>query len=139
MEDPFDLRRFVTAQESVYSQVCEELMRGRKQTHWMWFIFPQLKGLGQSSMAVKYGIQSVEEASAYLDHPILGSRLRECTELVNKIEGESVDVIFGHPDDLKFHSSMTLFLRASGDDQPFAKAIAKYFGGELDQASLDLL
>jgi uncharacterized protein (DUF1810 family) len=109
MTDSFDLQRFVDAQAAVYSRVTEELRRGRKQSHWMWFIFPQIAGLGLSEIAQRFAISSREEALEYLAHPLLGSRLRECTALVNAVEGRSLLDILGSPDDLKFYSSMTLF------------------------------
>ena len=109
MSDPFDLQRFVEAQDPVYSRVVSELRSGRKTSHWMWFVFPQMRGLGQSAMATKYGISGPDEAAAYLRHAVLGARLRECTGLVNQIEGSSIDDIFGSPDNMKFHSCMTLF------------------------------
>ena len=126
MHDPYDLERFVIAQDPVFEQVRAELRASRKRTHWMWFVFPQLKGLGHSPMAEKYAIASQEEAAAYLEHPILGPRLRECTALVNQIEDRSLDQIFGYPDDLKFRSSMTLFAQAATDNQVFKAALAKY-------------
>ena len=126
MNDAYDLARFVTAQGPVYEQVCAELRAGRKRTHWMWFVFPQLKGLGHSPMAVKYAIGSREEAAAYLEHPVLGPRLRECTELVNRVEGRTLAQIFGYPDDLKFRSSMSLFAGATMENQVFLDALAKY-------------
>ncbi len=135
--DPYDLRRFVDAQAPVYERVVEELTRGRKESHWMWFIFPQIAGLGYSFMAQKYAIGSLEEARAYLAHPVLGARLRECTALVIRIEGKAIGDILGYPDDLKFRSSMTLFARAAAPDEPeFAEALAKYFAGEADAATL---
>ena len=130
MSDPgdiYDLQRFVDAQAPVYRQVCAELRQGRKQSHWMWFVFPQLRGLGHSPMAEKFGISSQGEAEAYLRHPILGPRLRECTELVNRIEERTVEEIFGYPDHLKFRSCMTLFASASSDNEVFLKALRKYF------------
>jgi len=139
MSDPFDLQRFVAAQASVYSQVLRELSDGRKRSHWMWFIFPQLRGLGHSRMAELYAISSRNEAAAYLKHPILGPRLRECTRLVNAVEGRSIQQILGHPDDLKFRSSMTLFASATNENEEFAAGIQKYFSGEYDQLTLDLL
>ena len=126
MHDPYGLERFVAAQDPVFEEVRAELRAGRKRTHWMWFVFPQMKGLGHSPMAQKYAIGSREEAAAYLEHPILGPRLRECTALVNQIEGRSLDQIFGYPDDLKFRSSMTLFAQASSDNQVFKAALEKY-------------
>lgn len=139
MSNSFDLQRFVDAQGTVYSQVCAELRAGEKRSHWMWFIFPQIRGLGHSSMAIRFGIVSMEEARAYLLHPVLGSRLKECAGLVNAIEGRSIEQIFGYPDDLKFRSSMTLFAEADEDNQIFRDALLKYFHGERDQATLQLL
>ena len=138
MPDAFNLERFVEAQESVYSSVTRELRDGRKRTHWMWFVFPQIQGLGFSAMAQRYAISSREEAAAYLAHDILRPRLCECTRLVLGIEGKTIRTILGSPDDLKFRSSMTLFSAVS-DDPIFEKAIAKYYAGEKDQATLDLL
>ena len=135
----FDLERFVEAQDPVYAQVCRELRQGRKQGHWMWFIFPQLKGLGQSFMASRFGISGADEARAYLAHPVLGPRLAECTSLVNRVEGVSVDEIFGYPDTLKFRSSMTLFAHVSSGSNVFADALEKYYGGEPDQLTLEML
>src|ERR1019366_6609962 len=125
MSDPFDLQRFVTAKNPVYDGVCAELRNGQKQGHWMWFIFPQLRGLGSSAMAEKYGISSREEAEAYLNHPVLGPRLRECTQLVNLIDARSIEQIFGYPDDLKFRSSMTLFRIVAEDNRSFNYALGK--------------
>ena len=125
MEKFSELQRFVDAQSPVYEQVLRELRGGRKVTHWMWFIFPQMKGLGHSAMAGKYGIASQAEAEAYLKHPVLGPRLRECTRLVNEIEGKSIDEIFGFPDNLKFRSCMTLFASATGDNAVFTQALKK--------------
>ena len=140
MDDPHNLQRFVGAQSSVYAQVCSELRDGRKRTHWMWFIFPQIEGLGYSELARRFAISSLQEAQAYLAHPILGPRLRECTRLVNQAGGRSIEQIFGSPDDLKFHSSMTLFARAATDDeQVFDEALRKYFGGQPDPATLERL
>ena len=113
MDDPYDLARFVQAQAGVFERVCAELAAGRKQSHWMWFIFPQLKGLGSSPTAERYGIASLEEARAYLAHPLLGKRLRSCTQLVNRVEGRTTQAIFGYPDYLKFRSCMTLFACAA--------------------------
>lgn len=125
--DPFDLQRFVDAQGPVYQQVCAELRSGMKTGHWMWFIFPQLRGLGHSSMAIKYGISSPQEAEAYLKHPVLGPRLEECTRLVNRVEGRTIDEIFGGIDTLKFRSSMTLFAAAAPEKRIFKDALDKYF------------
>ncbi|MBL6936819.1 MAG: DUF1810 domain-containing protein [Alphaproteobacteria bacterium] len=137
---PFDLERFVEAQDRVFARAWSELSAGRKDTHWMWFIFPQLSGLGQSEMSNRYGIRSLEEARAYMQHPILGDRLRECTKLVVALpEGTRVNAVFGTPDDLKFHSSMTLFACACGDCSPFHDALAKFFDGEDDPGTVKLL
>ena len=138
-EDPCNLRRFLDAQDSVYAQVCSELRAGRKRSHWMWFIFPQIQGLGYSPLARKFAISSVGEAKAYLEHAILGARLRECCRLVNQVEGRSIEEIFGYPDDLKFRSSMTLFAHAASDDQIFRDALEKYFNGEDDPATVERL
>jgi uncharacterized protein (DUF1810 family) len=129
----------VTAQKPHYDAVHEELRQGRKRTHWMWFIFPQIKGLGFSAMSQKYAISSIDEAKAYLAHDVLGSRLRECTQLVNAVEGRSALQIFGSPDDLKFRSSMTLFLHATPDNEPFRAALEKYFAGTPDAATVERL
>jgi uncharacterized protein (DUF1810 family) len=137
--DPYNLKRFLDAQDEVFGQVCTELREGRKRTHWMWFIFPQLKGLGHSTTAEFYALSSLEEAEAYLIHPVLGARLRQCTELVNQIEGRSVDQIFGSPDNLKFRSCMTLFAQLESDNQVFKDALVKHFGGEADPRTLELL
>ena len=137
--DPFHLDRFLSAQAPVIEDVLAELRAGRKQTHWMWFIFPQLKGLGRSWMAEKFGISSREEAQAYLDHPVLGSRLLECVRLVNLIEGRSAEDILGSVDTLKFRSSMTLFAAISGKDSIFTTALTKYFNGQPDPLTLDRL
>ena len=139
MDDPFNLQRFVTAQAPVFEQACTELSEGRKRTHWMWFVFPQIGGLGSSPMARKFAISSQEEARAYLSHPMLGSRLKACTALVVLAEGRSVSKIFGFPDDLKFRSSMTLFSRASPTNSIFAEALQKYFVGEADPETLTRL
>ena len=138
MADPYDLKRFVDAQHMVYANVVAELSRGEKRSHWMWFIFPQIAGLGFSSMAERYAIASPEEATAYLAHETLGQRLRECTRLVLAARGKTAHDIFGSPDDLKFRSSMTLF-GAVSDDPLFGEAIARYYGGEKDQATLGIL
>jgi uncharacterized protein (DUF1810 family) len=138
MSDRFDLARFVDAQAPVYRQVVAELSRGRKQSHWMWFIFPQLAGLGFSTMAQRFAIASRDEAIAYLDHDILGPRLLECTRLVTAVEGRTIREILGSPDDLKFRSSMTLFAAVSSAPECPA-ALKKYYGGEADQRTLELL
>jgi uncharacterized protein (DUF1810 family) len=130
--DPFDLNRFVEAQAPVYHRVVEELRGGRKRSHWIWFVFPQLSGLGSSPMAARYAISSLEEARAYLRHDLLGQRLHECTELVNQVRGRSIAQIFGSPDDLKLCSSMTLFARATDDNQDFVTLLSKYYDGQQD-------
>jgi len=135
-DDPYGLNRFVAAQERVYESVRAELCAGRKTSHWMWFVFPQIAGLGFSPTAQFYAIASLAEAKAYLAHPILGARLRECASLVLKIEGRSLLDIFGQPDNLKFRSSMTLFARAAPEETVFAQNIRKYCGGEEDTATL---
>jgi uncharacterized protein (DUF1810 family) len=137
--DPFDLERFVTAQEPVYRDVIAELRDGRKRSHWMWFVFPQLRGLGGSAVAARYGISSLEEADAYLRHPVLGPRLRECTQLVNGVQGRSVGEIFGSPDDLKLCSSMTLFARAADDNADFVALLDKFYDGRYDERTLERL
>ncbi len=139
MSDAFDLGRFVEAQDPVLGQVRTELREGRKRSHWMWFVFPQLRGLGRSAMAQRYGVGSLAEARAYLAHPVLGPRLVECAELVNRVEGRSVHEIFGSPDDLKFHSSMTLFALADPGQRAFHDALDRYFGGEMDPLTGDWL
>lgn len=136
MSDPYNLRRFVDAQRSIYENVRGELGGGSKRSHWMWFIFPQLKGLGRSNMAQLFAISSREEAAAYLEHPVLGSRLRECSQLVAAINGRSIEDIFGYPDYLKFHSSMTLFAQVAADSEVFNVCLQKYFNGEPDPATL---
>jgi uncharacterized protein (DUF1810 family) len=138
-DDPFNLQRFVDAQNPVYAQVCSELRGGQKRGHWMWFIFPQIKGLGYSHLAEKFAISSPAEAQAYLQHPILGPRLHECSRLATLIDGKTIQQIFGSPDDLKFRSSMTLFARAAAGDQVFDDALNKYFAGEPDRLTLALL
>jgi uncharacterized protein (DUF1810 family) len=138
MTDPFDLQRFLDAQAPIYARVVAELRRGQKQSHWMWFVFPQLAGLGHSAMAQRFAIASREEAVAYLGHGVLGFRLKECTALIMAVEGRTVREILGSPDDLKFQSSMTLFSAVSSDPE-FAAAIAKLYGGRSDQRTLDLL
>ena len=138
MTDPHQLQRFLDAQSQIYPCVLDELHRGQKQSHWMWFIFPQLAGLGHSAMAQRFAIASREEAVAYLQHAILGGRLRECTALVNAVSRRTILEILGHPDDLKFRSSMTLFAAVSADPT-FATAIAKFYDATPDPATLRLL
>jgi uncharacterized protein (DUF1810 family) len=137
MTDPYNLQRFVDAQNRIFDEVLAELRAGRKQGHWIWFIFPQIAGLGYSPMAHKYGISSLPEAAAYLEHPILGPRLIECTRLVNLIEGRTIEEIFSFPDNLKFRSSMTLFAHAIADNAVFLQALAKYFSGRFDPLTLE--
>jgi uncharacterized protein (DUF1810 family) len=140
--DPFDLRRFVEAQAPVYDAALAELSAGRKRSHWMWFVFPQLRGLGSSPAAHHYGISSLAEARAYLAHEVLGARLRECARLAASIEGRTVEQIFGRPDDLKLRSSMTLFATAADDPAAAADFVAvldAFFGGEKDPRTVELL
>lgn len=138
--DPFNLERFVTAQNPVFETVLAELEAGRKRSHWMWFIFPQLRGLGHSSTAQFYGIASLEEARAYLAHPLLGTRLERCTGTVQASDATSLRELFGFPDDLKFHSSMTLFARALGEgDSPYRRPLEAWWAGEEDKETVRLL
>src|SRR4051794_31644440 len=125
MSDPFNLKRFLDAQNPVYEHVCAELRRRAKESHWMWFVFPQMKGLGSSTLAQKFGIESRAEAEAYLAHSILGPRLIECTQLVNTVAGRSIEQILGAVDSLKFRSSMTLFAEVAGAHSVFADALQK--------------
>lgn len=133
------LERFVMAQDAVYPQVLAELRSGRKSSHWMWFVFPQLIGLGRSATAVYFAIRDREEAREYLAHPVLGARLRECTETLLALPGLSIDTILGFPDNLKFRSSMTLFAALSETDSVFERALATFCGGQPDQRTLELL
>jgi uncharacterized protein (DUF1810 family) len=137
--DRYDLQRFVDAQEHVYDAVLAELHNARKRSHWIWFVFPQLQGLGRSPTAIRFGISSLDEARAYLAHPMLGPRLRECTRLVARIEGCSVDDIFGWPDNLKVRSSMTLFTRATDDNAEFRAVLDTFYNGEEEPATVELL
>jgi uncharacterized protein (DUF1810 family) len=137
--DPYNLQRFVDAQNGVYEQVRSELRKGRKRGHWIWFIFPQIRGLGRSHMAEVFAIASKEEAAAYSNHSVLGPRLRECTQLVTQVEGRTLEEILGYPDNLKFRSSMTLFTQATDDNQIFVAALRKYCNGELDPFTLERL
>jgi uncharacterized protein (DUF1810 family) len=139
MNDSLNLQRFVNAQNGVYQQVCSELREGRKRGHWMWFIFPQITGLARSHTAEVFAISSRDEAEAYLDHPVLGPRLRECTRLVTQVEGRSIEEIFGYPDNLKFRSSMTLFAHTTANNQIFVEAVTKHCGGEFDRQTLQRL
>jgi len=136
---PLDLSRFTGAQEKVYASVLAELRSGRKRRHWMWFVFPQIHGLGSSPTAVHFAIQSREEAQQYLRHPVLGSRLMECAELLLAIQGSSASEVFGYPDDLKLKSSMTLFASVAEPGSVFVRVLEKYFHGERDVRTLDLL
>jgi uncharacterized protein (DUF1810 family) len=137
--DPFDLARFVEAQEGSFDRALSELRRGRKQTHWMWFIFPQLAGLGSSPVAQKYAIRSLDEARAYLAHPVLRGRLLQCCHALLGICGFSALDIMGYPDHLKLGSSMTLFSLAAPEQQEFKELLRRYFGGRLDQRTLELI
>jgi uncharacterized protein (DUF1810 family) len=144
--DPFNIQRFLDAQNAPFDhkhsyneESCLELKEGSKRSHWIWFIFPQIEGLGYSATARKFAISSPAEAQAYLDHPILGPRLRRCTELVNLVNDRSIDEIFGYPDNLKFHASMTLFSHVASDNQVFMDALGKYFGGKLHEQTLEHL
>ena len=137
MSDPYNLNRFLSAQAPVFEQMRAELRAGCKRGHWMWFVFPQIAGLGQSDMARRYAIASLDEARAYAAHEILGPRLIECAALVAQVEGRSIEEIFGSPDDLKFHSSMTLFARAAPQEPVFQEALQKYFGGLEDRATVE--
>lgn len=132
MHDSYDLQRFVSAQSKVYAEVVQELKEGRKRSHWMWFVFPQASGLGHSETARHYAISSRKEAQAYLAHPVLGHRLREATLIVLGLEGTTPHEVFGHPDDLKFHSCMTLFALVTGPDDVFQQALDQYFDGYPD-------
>jgi uncharacterized protein (DUF1810 family) len=147
MDDPYHLQRFVEAQDLCFAQVRSELVAGQKRSHWMWFVFPQIQGLGLSPMAQRCAISGLSEARAYLLHPVLGLRLLDCTALVNAVAGRSITEIFGWPDNLKFHSSVTLFawaasrgpsLRITGSEI-FDETLAKYFEGQPDQATLGRL
>ncbi|OBZ96782.1 calpastatin [Pararhizobium polonicum] len=139
MSDLYHLSRFVEAQEPVYETALRELEHGRKQSHWMWFIFPQITGLGHSLTAQRFAISSLEEARAYLAHPLLGGRLVQCTRTINAVRNRTALQIFGSPDDMKLRSSMTLFWQAARDPEPFWLAIERYFGSEADPRTLDIL
>ena len=139
MSDAYNLHRFLDAQELVHDTVLAELRAGRKSSHWSWFIFPQIAGLGHSAMAQQFAIGSLDEATAYLQHPGLGPRLRECTQLVLNVEGRSADEIFGYPDNLKFRSCVTLFMTAATDNTIFKNALLKDFDDRPDQMTLDIL
>jgi uncharacterized protein (DUF1810 family) len=137
--DSFDLERFLGAQASVYGQALAELRAGQKRSHWMWFIFPQIAGLGHSATSIHYAIKSLEEARAYLNHPVLGPRLRECAEAVHAVEGRTASDVFGFPDDLKLRSSMTLFAAVAEPESVFLRVLEKYFQGKQDERTLQLL
>lgn len=139
MSDPYYLTRFVEAQDPVYEQVCRELEEGRKLTHWIWFIFPQISGLSSSATSIKFAIVSLDEASQYLDHPVLGPRLRHCTELVCNIQDRTVKQILGMTDAVKFRSCMTLFAYATTDNSLFVSALNKYFDGQYDSLTLEII
>jgi uncharacterized protein (DUF1810 family) len=136
MADPFNLQRFLDAQSPVYERARRELEIGRKQSHWMWFIFPQIAGLGQSPMSIRFAIASLDEAQAYLAQPVLGARLRECARLTLAVESKTARDIFGSIDEVKFRSSMTLFAGAAPDEEPFQRCLDKYFAGDPDPATL---
>jgi uncharacterized protein (DUF1810 family) len=133
------LQRYIKAQAPVYARALAELKAGYKQSHWMWFIFPQIAGLGRSSMSQTYAIQSLEEAREYLAHPVLGARMRECCQVLLALDGKTAHEIFRQPDDLKFRSSMTLFAQAAPEEPLFHNLLKKYFGGKADAATLELL
>jgi uncharacterized protein (DUF1810 family) len=137
--DPFDLERFLSAQRPRYGTALAEVKAGRKRTHWMWFVFPQVLGLGRSATSTQYAIGSLEEARQYLAHPVLGARLTECAEALLAVEGRSASDIFGYPDDLKLRSSMTLFAEAAGPGSVFERVLQKYCGGRKDARTTELL
>jgi len=144
MSDGYDLGRFLAAQEPCFAQALQELAAGAKASHWMWFIFPQLRGLGLSVTARRFGLAGLEEARAYLAHPLLGARLRECTRCALAVQGRTASEIFGSPDDLKFRSCLTLFAQAAAaapgpENRVFGEALAKFYGGEGDPLTLRLL
>jgi uncharacterized protein (DUF1810 family) len=139
MNDSLPLQRFIDAQATTFDKAISELRAGRKQTHWMWFVFPQIRGLGRSETARYFAIASRDEARAYLAHPLLGARLRECTEIVQGTQGRSIGEIFGAPDDLKFHSSMTLFANADAPGSVFQQTLDKCFEGRGDVLTLEIL
>jgi len=139
MSDPYDLQRFVDAQAPIFDQVLSELRDGRKRSHWMWFVFPQIRGLGRTGMAWDYAITSRAEAEAYLEHPVLGPRLRQCCQLLLQVEGRSARAILGSPDDLKFRSCLTLFAGVASDKAVFEQALQKYYDGDRCPPTLDFL
>jgi uncharacterized protein (DUF1810 family) len=133
------LERFIDAQAPIYAQALAELQAGAKQSHWMWFVFPQIAGLGESATSRAYAIQSLAEARAYLAHPLLGQRLRECCQAMMNVRGKSAREVFGSPDDMKFHSCLTLFAETAPDEVLFYNLLEKYFDGDADEATLELL
>ena len=137
-DDPYDLHRFTKAQRNTYDRVLAELRNGKKQTHWMWYIFPQIDGLGHSATSRRYAIKSIEEARQYLNHPVLGKRLLECVKVILAIEGRSISEIFGHPDDMKLKSSMTLFTCIPNSPSVLFRVLDKYFNGNRDVKTLQL-
>lgn len=137
--DPFDLARFVRAQKSNYNDAIAELRAGRKRTHWSWYVFPQIQGLGSSPMSVCFAINSLAEAKAYLDHAVLGRRLRECVKALNALEGMGADEVLGSVDAQKLYSSLTLFSQVAPSDEIFAEALGKFYEGRLDRATLRIL
>ena len=139
MPEANNLSRFVAAQEPIYARALEEIRHGQKETHWMWFIFPQIAGLGQSPTARHFAIQNLEEAEAYLKHPILGARLLECCEAILQVNGKSAYQILGSPDDMKLRSSMTLFASVQAAPFEFSRVLAKYYAGQLDPKTLEIL
>ena len=139
MTDVFHLQRFIDAQDRVYQTVLEELRVGDKRGHWMWYVFPQIRGLGGSATSQEYAISSRDEAKAYLEHPILGARLRECTQLLMAVEDRTAEQVFSYPDNLKFRSSLTLFEYSATEPGIFRAALLRYFGGKPDQLTLDIL
>lgn len=138
-DDSHNLERFIEAQRDIYDEACAELRLGRKTGHWMWFIFPQIAGLGFSAMSQRYAIQSLDEAREYLSHPVLGTRLREICGILNGIQGRTAHEIFGSPDDIKLRSSMTLFAHATEDNAVFLEVLRKYFGGAEDERTVELI
>ena len=139
VNDPYHLQRFVDAQRPVFEDVCRELQDGRKRNHWMWFIFPQIRGLGRSDRALRFAISSRDEAEAYQEHPILGARLRKCSRIVAALNSHSIEDIFGYPDTMKFQSSMTLFAHVATDNEVFNDCLRKYFEGKTDPHTLSRL
>jgi uncharacterized protein (DUF1810 family) len=137
--DPYDLNRFISAQEGVYDRAIAELRGGQKRSHWMWYIFPQMEGLGNSPTTRLYSIKSLDEARQYLAHPVLGTRLVECAEAVLAVQGQSAADIFGHPDDWKLQSSMTLFELVSGPGSVFERVLDRYYGGKRDSRTIQIV